>query len=83
MAIEKILVINDELAIKKSLQKQLINNNHSVATADTIASPDHSLANDVFNLVFMDVRLPDGDGTDFFKEAECTLNCDDDGVRFS
>ncbi len=50
MAIEKILVIDDELAIRKSLQEQLINNNYSVATADTIASADHSLANDVFDL---------------------------------
>ncbi len=67
MAIEKILVIDDELAIRKSLQEQLINNNYSVATADTIASADHSLANDVFDLVFMDVRLPDGDGTDLLR----------------
>jgi DNA-binding NtrC family response regulator len=67
MAIEKILVIDDELAFRKSLQEQLINNAYSVSTADTIASADHSLANDVFDLVFMDVRLPDGDGTDLLR----------------
>ncbi len=67
MAIEKILVIDDEFAVRRSMEEQLSNKVRSIATADTIASAERTLRNELFDLVFMDVRLPDGDGTDLLR----------------
>ncbi len=63
MAFEKILVLDDELIIRKSLQEILRRKRYSVAVAGTIKAAEKYLEKDPFDLVFMDLRLPDGDGT--------------------
>ena len=32
------------------------------------------MGKDTFDLVFLDVRLPDGEGTDWLKELNCARN---------
>lgn len=68
MAIEKILVLDDEPLIRKSLSLILQRRRAGVATAATLAEARRHLATDSFDMVFMDLRLPDGDGTDLLKE---------------
>ncbi len=63
MAFEKILVLDDELIIRKSLQELLRRKRYSVSVAGTIKTAEKYLEKDLFDLVFMDLRLPDGDGT--------------------
>ncbi len=67
MAFEKILVLDDELIIRKSLQQQLQKKRYTVATAATIKAANRYLQRDQFELVFMDLRLPDGDGTELLR----------------
>ena len=67
MAFEKILVLDDELIIRKSLQQQLQKKRYTVATAATIKAANRYLQRDQFELVFMDLRLSDGDGTELLR----------------
>ncbi|HKM57838.1 MAG TPA: response regulator, partial [Chthoniobacterales bacterium] len=67
MAIEKVLVIDDEPIIRRSLELQLRGKRLSVSLCSTIAEAERLIARDSFDLMFVDVRLPDGDGTDLLN----------------
>lgn len=70
MAIEKIIVLEDDLIVRKNLEHQLRNRRYDVAAASTIAEAQDFLNRDNFDLIFLDVRLPDGDGTDLLKTIQ-------------
>ena len=67
MAIEKVIVIDDEPVIRRSLELQLRGKRLSVALCSTIAEAEKYISKDSFDLMFVDVRLPDGDGTDLLN----------------
>lgn len=68
MPLEKILVIDDELIIRKSLENALRLKRYSVATASNLAEAEKFLKRaDGIDLIFLDVRLPDGEGTDLLE----------------
>ncbi len=67
MALEKIIILDDELIIRKTLEEQLRRRRYSVASAGTIAETHKLLLKDQFDLIFLDVRLPDGNGTDLLE----------------
>ena len=64
MAIEKILVVDDELIIRKSIEEILRANRISVSSAGTLADAEKQLGRNSFDLILLDVKLPDGEGTD-------------------
>ena len=68
MAIEKIVVVDDELMIRKALETQLRNKRFSVASTGDLKGARKILSRDSFDLVFLDLRLPDGEGTDLLEE---------------
>ncbi len=70
MPIEKIIVLEDELIVRKNLEQQLRNRRYDVASASTLAEANEFLARDNFDLIFADVRLPDGDGTELLKSLQ-------------
>jgi DNA-binding NtrC family response regulator len=70
MPIEKIIVVEDDLIIRRSLEAQLRNRRCEVLAAPTLAAAKEALGRDTFDLVFLDVRLPDGEGTDWLKELQ-------------
>ena len=70
MAIEKIIVLEDDLIVRKNLEHQLRNRRYDVAAVSTIAEAQDYLNRDNFDLIFLDVRLPDGDGTDLLKAIQ-------------
>ena len=70
MPIEKIIVLEDDLIIRKNLEQQLRQRRYEVASAGTIAAAQELLARDTFDLIFLDVRLPDGEGTDLLRELQ-------------
>ncbi|MCE9612546.1 MAG: sigma-54 dependent transcriptional regulator [Chthoniobacter sp.] len=67
MAIEKVLVIDDELIIRKSFEELLRGKRYGVTAVATLRSAEKLLRRDTFDLVFLDVRLPDGDGTELLE----------------
>lgn len=70
MSIEKIVVLEDDLIVRKNLEHQLRQRRYDVASVSTIADAQDYLNKDNFDLVFLDVRLPDGDGTDLLKSIQ-------------
>jgi len=67
MPIEKIIVLEDDLIVRKNLEQQLRNRRYDVAAVSTLAETQDLLARDNFDLIFLDVRLPDGEGTELLR----------------
>jgi len=63
MAIERILIVDDDFIIRKSLEDMLRKKRYNVVSAPTLADAQRYLAKGGFDLVLADIRLPDGDGT--------------------
>lgn len=68
MAIEKVLVIDDEPIIRKSFEELLRGKRYGVTAVATLNSAEKLLKRDTFDLIFLDVRLPDGDGTELLEQ---------------
>ncbi len=64
MGLERILIVDDEFVIRKTLEERLRHKRYAVASASSIAEAEKYLAKDAFDLVLMDVQLPDGSGSD-------------------
>lgn len=70
MPIEKIIVLEDDLIVRKNLEQQLRQRRYDVAATGTIAGAHELMAKDTFDLIFVDVKLPDGEGTDLLRELQ-------------
>ncbi len=70
MPIEKVIVLEDDPIVRKNLENVLRRRRYDVAGAATLAQAQEYLAKDNFDLIFLDVRLPDGDGTDLLKSLQ-------------
>src|SRR5208283_5220675 len=70
MPIEKIIVVEDDQTVRRYLETQLRSRRYDVLGVSTLADARVALAKDTFDLVFLDVRLPDGEGTDWLKELQ-------------
>ena len=70
MPIEKIIVLEDDQIVRKNLETQLRQRRYDVAATGTLAGAHEYLAKDTFDLIFVDVRLPDGEGTDLLRELQ-------------
>lgn len=70
MPIEKIIVLDDDLIVRKSLEQQLRQRRYDVAAVASVAAAQELLAKDNFDLVFADVRLPDGEGTELLRQLQ-------------
>src|SRR3954470_20641959 len=67
MSIEKVIVLEDDLIVRNNLEQCLRRRRYDVASVSTIAAAQELLGKDNFDLVFLDMRLPDGDGTELLK----------------
>jgi DNA-binding NtrC family response regulator len=70
MPIEKVIVLEDDPIVRRNLEQQLRQQRYDVASTDTIAGARDFMARDTFDLIFLDVRLPDGEGTDLLREIQ-------------
>jgi len=64
-----VLVVDDELGIRGMCRKVLDQLGCRVAEAASLAAAREALAQEVFGLAIIDVRLPDGSGLDLFRDA--------------
>src|ERR1700741_5338875 len=64
MAIEKVVVVDDDATIRRSLELQLRGKRLSVALCASISEAERTVARALFVFIFGDARLPEGDGTD-------------------
>ena len=70
MSIEKVIVLEDDLIVRNNLEQCLRRRRYDVASVSTIAAATELLAKDNFDLFFLDMRLPDGDGTELLKTIQ-------------
>ena len=68
MTIEKIIVLGSDLNLRNALEGYLRRCRYDVASASTIAAAREYLSKDNFDIIFMDLVLPDGGGPSFLKE---------------
>jgi len=69
MALEKVLILDDEPLVCAALKELLVRQNLAVVTAGSIAEARTAMSKESFDLVFCDLRLPDGSGEDFQRTA--------------
>lgn len=70
MAIEKLIVLDDDVTIRKSLTEKLRSKRYTVAESDSIAKTLALLSKDQWDLVFVDGRLPDGNGHELLEQYQ-------------
>jgi two-component system phosphate regulon response regulator PhoB len=66
----KILVIEDEPDIRKNLEYNLSREGFSVSTAASISEANTLLTSKDYNLILLDLMLPDGSGLDLCKSIK-------------
>jgi len=70
MSFEKIIVLEDDAVIRNNLENYLRRKHYEVAAVSTMAAAQEYLNRDNFDMIFLDLRLPDGDGTDLLKQIQ-------------
>jgi DNA-binding NtrC family response regulator len=70
MPIEKIVVLEDDLIVQKNLEQQLRQRRYEVSCVTTLAAAQELLSRDTVDLMFVDIRLPDGEGTELLRELQ-------------
>ena len=69
MALDKILVVDDEPLVRRSLEEILKARKIEVVGASSIAEAESKFASASFDLVMLDVKLPDGDGQRLLEQV--------------
>ena len=69
MSLERILVLDDEPIIQKVLGELFQRKKLTVSLASSLAQAEALCARETFDLMMVDVRLPDGDGQQFLERA--------------
>ena len=62
-----ILVVEDDPSVRTLVKAVLEHNGNSVATEDTVASGEKSALESNFDMIILDLGLPDGDGYELCK----------------
>ena len=70
MSIEKVIVLEDDAIVRSNLENFLRRQRLDVASAPTLAAARDFLSRDNFDLIFVDMSLPDGDGLTLLKELQ-------------
>lgn len=65
-----ILLVEDDVPFSQMLQRFLERQSHKVTPCYTIESAKQKLESTVFDLVFIDLRLPDGDGIELLNNIK-------------
>lgn len=67
MSFEKVLLIEDEAVVRNVLQEMFLRRKCTVTAAQNLAEAEAAVGKDSFDLVLLDIRLPDGDGQKFLE----------------
>lgn len=69
MSFEKILIVEDDLVVRNLLQSIFTRHKLPVACAGTLAEATAQLVREQFDLMMLDLRLPDGDGLKLLEQV--------------
>ncbi|PKH49329.1 sigma-54-dependent Fis family transcriptional regulator [Tenacibaculum sp. Bg11-29] len=71
---KKILLVEDDITFSNILKRFLERHDYIIDVSYTISSASSLLKKENYNLVFTDLRLPDGDGITFLKQIKKNNN---------
>ena len=69
MSFEKILIVEDDVVVRNLLQSIFLRHKLPVVCASTMAEARVHLEKDQFDLMLLDLRLPDGDGLKLLEHS--------------
>ncbi len=69
MSFEKILIVEDDSVVRNLLQSIFLRHKLPVTMADSLAQAQAHLEKEPFDLMLLDLRLPDGDGLKFLEQV--------------
>lgn len=64
----KILVVDDEQLVRWFLDRALRKSGHEVITASNISDASAKLDSEKIDILFLDLRMPEGNGAELIKE---------------
>jgi len=64
----RLLVVEDSVDIGEAVRARFALDGHAVDWAQTVDEAEHYLAGEAYDLILLDIMLPDGDGRDFLKK---------------
>ncbi len=64
----QILVVEDDISLGEGLRLALQNDNTNIVVSNTISLANYELSQTRFDLIILDINLPDGNGFDLLKE---------------
>ena len=67
---QKILIIEDEPDIRKTLEYNISREGYEVISASSLSEARQNLDSSSFSLLLLDLMLPDGSGLDLFRELK-------------
>jgi DNA-binding response OmpR family regulator len=70
MAEEKILIIDDDELVRKTLKTLLIYRNYAVDVAENGSTGIDKAKSDCYDIVLLDINLPDKNGLDVLKDIK-------------
>ncbi len=70
----KILIVEDNEAIYEGLKFSLEHENFSVIIAKNIKEAKQEILKNIYNLIILDIMLPDGDGIELCKNIKANLD---------
>ncbi len=69
MAYDKVLIVEDEPVVRNVLNDIFLRRKCTVAIASNLAEAQAMVAQEAFDLMMLDIRLPDGDGQKFLEHV--------------
>lgn len=67
------LLVEDNLELAEALMSRLVLDGHAVDHAATLAAAEDCLAAALYDLILLDVMLPDGDGREFLARSRTRI----------
>lgn len=67
---QKILIIEDEPDIRKTLEYNISREGYSVVSASSLVEAKSQIESDSFSLILLDLMLPDGSGLDLCRDIK-------------
>ena len=72
---DTILIIEDDHALAEGLTRALSSEQIQTTSCATLKEADKMLSNQAFDLVILDINLPDGNGFDYLKKIKENYGC--------
>lgn len=69
ISLEKVLIVEDEAVVRNLLSEIFTRRKCQVRCAQSLAEAEAQLTTDTFDLMMLDLRLPDGDGQRFLERV--------------